>query len=101
MWPRRSGSRPAAIGSDTPAATGVFRSDASARSACQEASRMARSETSSRLVGAHVVAAVAQMEHGTATRALTVMGIGRAALAATAREEIDGQVVKARLDMRE
>jgi ATP-dependent Clp protease ATP-binding subunit ClpA len=76
---------------DTPEATGVFRSNASARTAFHEASRMARSEKSKRLVGAHVVAAVAQMEHGTAPRALTVLGIDRTALAAAACEEIDEQ----------
>jgi ATP-dependent Clp protease ATP-binding subunit ClpA len=77
----------AAVGSDTPSPTGAFRSNASARSAFQAASKMARSDKPSRLIGAHVVAAVAQMEHGTATRALTVMGIDRAALAAAARDE--------------
>jgi ATP-dependent Clp protease ATP-binding subunit ClpA len=81
----------AAVASNTPAATGVFRSNASARSAFQAASRMARSKRSSRLLGAHVVAAVAQMEHGTATRALAVMGIDRATLAAAALEEISAQ----------
>lgn len=78
----------AASGSDLPAAAGAFRSNASARSAFQEASKMARSGGSSGLLGAHVVAAVAQMEHGTPSRALTEMGIDRAALAAAAREEI-------------
>jgi ATP-dependent Clp protease ATP-binding subunit ClpA len=78
----------AAASSDTPAAAGVFRSNASARRAFQEASRMARSERSSGLVGAHVVAAVARVEHGTASRALSTMGVDRAALAAAARDEI-------------
>ena len=77
----------AAIGSDTPSPTGAFRSNASARSAFQAASKMARSDGSSRLIGAHVVAAVAQLEHGTAPRALTAMGIDRAALAAAALAE--------------
>jgi hypothetical protein len=48
---------------------------------------MAGSDKPSRLVGAHAVAAVAQIEHGTATRALTVTGVDRAALAAAARAE--------------
>jgi hypothetical protein len=39
------------------------------------------------------VAAVAGMEHGTAARALIVMGIDRAALAAAAREEAGGRSV--------
>ena len=77
----------AAVAGEAPSPTGAFRSNASARSAFQAASRMARSDKRSRLVGAHVVAAVAQMEHGTAPRALTVMGIDRAALAAAARDE--------------
>jgi ATP-dependent Clp protease ATP-binding subunit ClpA len=77
----------AAVGGDTPSPTGAFRSNAAARSAFQAASKMARSDKPSRLIGAHVVAAVAEMEHGTATRALTVMGIDRAALAAAARDE--------------
>lgn len=77
-----------AIGSETPAPTGAFRSNASARDAFQEASKMARSEGSSGLVGAHVVAAVAQMEHGTASRALREMGVDRASLVDAAREEI-------------
>jgi ATP-dependent Clp protease ATP-binding subunit ClpA len=81
----------AAVVDDSPAATGVFRSNASARSAFQAASEMARSGPSSQLVGAHVVAAVAQMEHGTAARALTVMGIDRCALAAAAREEASAE----------
>ena len=75
---------------DPPAATRAYRSNASARSAFQAASALARAETDSGLVGAHVVAAVAEMEHGTAARALTVMGIDRAALAAAARDEAAG-----------
>lgn len=75
---------------DTTAATGPFRSNASARSAFQAASEMARSTKRTQLLGAHVVAAVAQMEHGTAARALTVMGIDRSALAAAARNEASG-----------
>lgn len=78
----------AAMGSDTPATAKVFHSNASARGAFQEASKLARSEGSSGLVGAHVVAAVAQTEHGTASRALSEMGIDRASLADAAREEI-------------
>ena len=78
----------AASGSELPDAPRAFRSNASARSAFQEASKLARSGGSSGLLGAHVVAAVAQMEHGTQSRALTALGIDRAALAAAAREEI-------------
>jgi ATP-dependent Clp protease ATP-binding subunit ClpA len=82
----------AAIGNQRRAARGVFRSNASAHSAFQAAAKLARSE-SSPLGGAHVVAAVAGMEHGSAARALTVMGIDRTALAAAAREEAGGRNV--------
>lgn len=67
---------------------GVFRSTASARSVFQAASALARSEPSKGLIGAHVVLAVTDLEHGTAARALTAMGIDRAALAAAAHEEV-------------
>ena len=79
------------LGSDLPAPTRAFRSNASARSVFQNASKMARSDHSSPLIGAHVVLAIADMEHGTAARALTAMGIDRTALAAAAREEIGRQ----------
>jgi hypothetical protein len=48
-----------------------------AQGAFQAAARLARAEQS-QLVGAHVVAAVAEMEHGTAARALNVMRVDRA-----------------------
>jgi ATP-dependent Clp protease ATP-binding subunit ClpA len=76
----------AEVGLDTRAPTGVFRSNASAQSAFRAAGELARAEKS-QLVGAHIVAAVAEMEHGTAARALTVMGIDRATLAAAAHQE--------------
>ena len=72
---------------DAATAPGVYRSNASARSAFQAASALAQSKPSSPLAGAHVVAAVAEMEHGTVVRALRVMGVDRAALVAAAREE--------------
>ncbi len=43
----------------------------------------------SRLLGAHVVLAAAEMEHGTPARALRSMGIDRHALATAARQEIE------------
>ena len=64
----------------------AYRSNASARAAFQAASEMARSGGGG-LRGAHVVAAVAGMERGTAIRALDVMGVDRSALATAAREE--------------
>jgi ATP-dependent Clp protease ATP-binding subunit ClpA len=77
----------AAIAGQRPPAEGVFRSNASAQSAFQAASKLARSG-SAPLAGGHVVAAVAEMEHGAAARALKVMGIDRTELAAAAREEV-------------
>jgi ATP-dependent Clp protease ATP-binding subunit ClpA len=65
---------------------GVFRSTAPARSAFQAASDTARSGGGG-LLGVHVVAAVADLEHGTAARSLAAMGIDRHALAAAARDE--------------
>lgn len=82
---------------DPSPATGVFRSNASARSAFQTASEMARSSRPSGLVGAHVVAAVAKLEHGTATRALVSMGIDRTELAAAARLEAAAALSDARV----
>ena len=64
---------------------GAFRSTASARAVFQAASDMARGDGGLR--GAHVVAAVAGLEHGTAARSLAAMGVDRDALAVAAREE--------------
>ena len=69
-----------------PLANGVYRSSGSAQSAFQAAGTLAR-KTRSQLVGAHVVLAIADMEHGTAVRALRARGIDIDALAAAAREE--------------
>jgi hypothetical protein len=43
-----------------------------------------------RLLGAHVVLAICEMEHGSAARALREMGIERLRLAQGAREEAFG-----------
>jgi ATP-dependent Clp protease ATP-binding subunit ClpA len=66
---------------------GVYRSSGSAQSAFQAAGKLAR-ETRSQLVGAHVVLAIAGMEHGTAIRAVRSLGIDIDALAAAARDEV-------------
>lgn len=66
-------------------ARGAYRSRASARTAFTAASDLARSGDGP-LSGAHVVAAVADLEHGTAPRALAALGVDRAALAAAARD---------------
>ena len=66
---------------------GVYRSKAPLQSAFQAAGELARDQGTS-LRGAHVVIAVADMEHGTAARALRTMGVDREALAVAAREEL-------------
>ena len=69
-----------------PRAHGVYRSTASAQSAFQAAGRLAR-ESRTQLVGAHVVLAIADMQHGTAIQAVRRLGIDGDALAVAAREE--------------
>ena len=59
----------------------------SAREVFQEAGKLARS-SKQRLVGAHVVAAVAGLERGTVPRALGRLGVDRARLADAARAEL-------------
>jgi ATP-dependent Clp protease ATP-binding subunit ClpA len=66
--------------------TGPYRPSASAREAFQAAAAMARRDRT--LLGAHVVAAVAEMEHGTSAGVLRALGIDRAALAAASHETI-------------
>ena len=69
-----------------PRRKGVYRSGGTAQSAFQAAGKLAR-KTGSQLVGAHVVLAITDMEHGTAIRAVRRLGIDKDALAAAAREE--------------
>jgi hypothetical protein len=56
------------------------------QTAFQKAGDLAR-EDGTWLGGAHVVAAVAGLEHGTAARALRAMGVDRGQLAAAAASE--------------
>lgn len=70
---------------------GAFRLSASGREAFAEAAILARADRRSSLAGAHVVAAVAQMEHGTTSRALEIMDVDREALLEAARAEIAAQ----------
>jgi ATP-dependent Clp protease ATP-binding subunit ClpA len=74
---------------DPPTGRGVYRAGASAQEAFQAASALAAKDGPFRLNGAHVVAAVAEMEHGTAARVLQVMGVERQALAEAARAELE------------
>ena len=65
----------------------LYASGPSAREVFQEAGRLARS-SKQRLVGAHVVAAVAELERGTLPRALDRLGVDRRRLADAARTEL-------------
>lgn len=71
---------------EPPSRRGIYRSRPSAREAFQAAGELARSSRE-RLSGAHVVAAVAAMEHGVAARALERLGIDRAALGESASQD--------------
>ncbi len=66
--------------------SGVYRSAASAREAFGTMATMARRDRV--LLGAHVTAAVAEMEHGTAAGVLSLLRIDRPVLAAASRAEI-------------
>jgi ATP-dependent Clp protease ATP-binding subunit ClpA len=72
-----------------PVPEGPMRAAPSQQAAFQQAVRLAKRESPSRLRGAHVVLAVAGAEHGTAVRALAAMGVDRAALAAAARVALE------------
>ena len=71
---------------DAPSRAGPYRASASAQEAFQAAGELARS-SKERFGSAHVVAAVAAMEHGVAARALARLGVDRAELLAASREE--------------
>jgi ATP-dependent Clp protease ATP-binding subunit ClpA len=63
-----------------------YRANASLQYAFKRAGELARDD-GTWLTGAHVVVAVAGMEHGSAARALRAMGVDREALAAAAAAE--------------
>jgi ATP-dependent Clp protease ATP-binding subunit ClpA len=68
-------------------ATGVFRSTPPAQQVFHNAVTLSKSTVPSRLLGAHVVAAVCALEHGTAARVLTALGLDRSQLRAAALNE--------------
>lgn len=72
---------------DAPA-TGVYRSQPSAREAFQAATALVRSHRPAALKGAHVVAGVASMERGRVASALAALGVDRETLRAAAIDEI-------------
>lgn len=61
-------------------ATGAFRATPQAQQVFQEAVTLSKSTRRTGLTGAHVVAATARLEHGTAARALAVLGVDRGRL---------------------
>ena len=81
----------AEAGAAVTSAKGVFRLPASAQTVFRAAIDLAKLERPSRLRGAHVVAAVARMEHGTAARALRAMHVDRHELAVAAQQELDAR----------
>ena len=83
----RSLSAPAPL--EPPTGRGVYHAAVSAQEAFQAASALAAKDGRFRLSGAHVVAAVARMEHGTAARVLGVLGVHREALVRAAEEELE------------
>jgi ATP-dependent Clp protease ATP-binding subunit ClpA len=75
-----------ASGLRSPAA-GVFRSTPQAQQVFQDAVALSKSTKPSLLRGAHVVAAVCDLERGTAARALAALGVDRDGLREAARAE--------------
>lgn len=68
--------------------TRLYRANPSADQAFQVAAALSKEPGSRRLLGAHVVQAVARQSTGTAARALAALGIDPAALDAAAAQEI-------------
>lgn len=68
-------------------ATGVYRSEPSAQELFQRAGADARAEGGG-LLGAHVIRAAAELEHGTVARAFERMGVDPHALRAAATAEL-------------
>ena len=70
-------------------AGGAFRSTPQAQRVFQQAVALSKA-TSGRLQGAHVVAAVCDLRHGTVARALTALGVDRERLREAALGELGG-----------
>jgi hypothetical protein len=65
----------------------VYAAGPSAREVFQAAGKLART-SKQRLVGAHVVVAITELERGTMPRVLDRLGVDRRQLAAAARAEL-------------
>jgi ATP-dependent Clp protease ATP-binding subunit ClpA len=74
---------------DAGPAKGVFRATPAAQRAFQSAVKLSKQAKPSRLLGAHVVVAVAEIAQGTAARTLREMGVDPQALADAARAEAE------------
>lgn len=72
----------------TAPASGLPPANPSAQRTFQVAVQLSKATKPSQLVGAHVILAICQMEHGTSAQALSSMGIDRAVLRAAAYEEL-------------
>jgi len=81
--------RVATLNEPAPPARGVFNATPSAQAVFRRAVELSGTPKPRRLLGAHVVAAVCEMEHGTVARALRHLGVDRQELAVAAREEMD------------
>ena len=68
-----------------PNARGAFRSTPAAQAAFRRAVELSGTPKPRRLLGAHVLLALSEQEHGTVARTLKAMGIERGALADAAR----------------
>ena len=82
------GDRVATLHEPVPPARRTFNATPSAQAAFRRAVELSATPRPRRLLGAHVVAAICEMEHGSAARAVRRMGIERELLAAAAREEL-------------
>jgi hypothetical protein len=72
-----------------PDGRGVFRATPAGQAAFRRAVELSGTSKPRRLLGAHVVVAVCEMEHGTVARSLRHLGVDREELAAAARVELD------------
>ena len=82
----------AEAGADEPLgrASGVFRSTPQAQQVFRDAVALSKQASPSRLLGAHVVAAVCAVEHGTSARVLAALGIDRDELRSAALTQAAG-----------
>lgn len=76
------------LAASLPPARGIHRSEVSAQEVFQQAHRLARRSPSG-LRSAHVLLAVAEREHGTATRVLSQLGLERESVVDAARRVLE------------